>query len=255
MGFARKSRDVLEIITPVIFGIVAILYSAIGQAGGTGYIATMGLLGFTPDVIKPTALALNVLVAAIGSVRFYCAGLLTWQTCYPFAIFGAPFSLVGGATHLPASIYQPVVGSLLLLAAFQIIRSAHRADAIDNAAPQNPPFILSLISGGAIGFVSGTNGIGGGIFLAPLVLALGWASTRQSAAVSAAFNLLNSAAALAGVWATMPTLPVELPWWLLAVGLGGLSGSWLGAYHLPPAVLRFILASLLLLAGLRMIFL
>jgi uncharacterized membrane protein YfcA len=102
----------LESLLSPIFAIVAILYAAVGQAGGTGYIAVMGLIGFAPDVIKPTALALNILVAAIGCARFYRAGLLTWRTCYPFAILGAPFSLLSGAVHLPASIYQPVVGVL-----------------------------------------------------------------------------------------------------------------------------------------------
>lgn len=244
-----------DVIAPAIFAAVAILYSAVGQAGGTGYIAAMGLLGFAPDVIKPTALALNILVAAIGCFHFCRAGLLTWRSCYPFAILGAPFSLLGGATQLPAAIYQPVVGALLLIAAFHMIRSARDASATDLHAPQAPPFILSLIIGGALGFISGVTGVGGGIFLAPLVLALGWTGTRKSAAVSAAFNLLNSTAALAGVWATMPALPGELPWWLVAVGLGALIGSWLGAYHLHPRILRFILAGLLLSASLRMVLL
>jgi uncharacterized protein len=235
------------------FGAVAILYASVGQAGGTGYIAVMGLLGLAPDVIKPTALALNILVAAIGCVRFYRIGLLTWQSCYPFAILGAPFSLIGGATNLPAAIYQPVVGLLLLLAAFQMMRSARSAAIADAQAPKAPPFILSLIAGGAIGFVSGVTGVGGGIFLAPLVLALGWVATRQSAAISAVFNLLNSAAAFAGVWATMPSLPADLPLWLVAVGAGALVGSWLGARHLPPNALRIILAALLLVAGARMV--
>ena len=192
-----------------LFCIVAVIYCAVGQAGGTGYIAAMGFLGFAPDVIKPTALALNVLVPAIGCFRFYRVGLLTWRTCYPFAVLGAPFSLLGGAVDLPAAIYQPVVGALLLLAALQMVHSAKAAAAADERAPQEPPLVLSLLAGGAIGFVSGVTGVGGGIFLAPLVLSFGWISTRRSAAVSAAFNLLNSATALAGVWArSRPAAPI-----------------------------------------------
>lgn len=235
------------------FLIIAILYSSVGQAGGTGYIAAMGLLGLGPHVIKPTALALNILVAAIGCLRFYRMGLLTWRSCYPFAILGAPFSLIGGAVHLPSTWYQPVVGSLLLLAAFQMLRSAKSAPALDAKAPRQPPFLFSLLTGGVIGLVSGVTGVGGGIFLAPLVLTLGWVHTRQASAVSAAFNLLNSSAALAGAWATTPALPSMLPVWLIIVGAGALAGSWLGAHHLKPQTLRMILAALLLSAGMRMI--
>ena len=242
-----------DIALLAIFCVVAILYASVGQAGGTGYIAAMGLIGFAPDVIKPTALALNILVAAIGCVRFYRAGVLTWRTCYPFAILGAPFSLIGGAVNLPSAIYQPMVGALLLVAAFQMVRSVGGADDLDARAPSEPPFLLSLLAGGFIGFVSGVTGVGGGIFLAPLVLTFSWIATRQSAAVSAMFNLLNSAAAFAGVWVTMPALPRELPLWLCAVGVGGFVGSWLGALRLPPKVMRMILSGLLLVAGARMI--
>jgi uncharacterized membrane protein YfcA len=113
--------------------------------------------------------------------------------------------------------------------------------------------VSSLLAGGFIGFVSGLTGVGGGIFLAPLVLTFGWIATRQAAAFSTVFNLLNSAAAFAGVWATMPELPRELPQWLCAVGIGGLIGSWLGAFHLRPKVMRVTLAGLLFVSGVKMI--
>jgi hypothetical protein len=238
----------------IIFAVIAALYASVGQAGGTGYVAIMGLLGYGPEVIKPTALALNILVAAIGCWRFARAGLLTWRTCYPFAVLGAPFSVAGGALHLPPSWYLPVVGVLLILAALQMIRSAPLAALHDNKAAPTPPFIPSLIAGAAIGFISGITGVGGGIFLAPLVLTFGWIETRQAAAVSTVFNLLNSAAALAGVWATTPRLPDALPWWLVAVGVGGLVGSYLGVRYLSAAALRGILAVILLAAGVRMVF-
>ncbi|WP_036028804.1 sulfite exporter TauE/SafE family protein [Bradyrhizobium yuanmingense] len=243
----------MESLLSLVFALVAGSYASVGQAGGTGYVAVMGLAGFTPDVIKPTALALNILVAGIGCSRFYRAGLLTWRSCYPFGMLGAPFSLLGGAIHLPAALYQPIVGALLLLAAAQMLRMARFTSLQDKGAPHRPPFMASLLAGGVIGLVSGITGVGGGIFLAPLILWLGWTETRKASAVSAAFNLLNSAAALAGTWATMPTLPTTLPWWLAAVGFGALIGSWLGVHHLPPKVLRIILSALLLAAGLRMI--
>jgi len=213
----------------------------------------MGLWGYGLDVIKPTALALNILVSLIGCLRFYRAGLLTWRSCYPFAVLGAPFSLLGGAINFPHVVYQTVVGCLLLIAAYLMLRSAATAAQKDAVAPRQPPFALSLLTGGAIGFVSGATGVGGGIFLAPAVLAFHWVETRRASAVSATFNLMNSAVALLGAWATMPAFPSQLPIWLLGVGAGGLLGSWLGAYHLPPNVLRLVLAALLLSAGLRMI--
>jgi uncharacterized protein len=194
-----------------------------------------------------------VLVSAIGCIRFYRLGLLTWRSAYRFAVLGLPFSLLGGALHLPPSAYQPVVGTLLLVAGVQMVRSALATKSLDRAAPDAPPFLGSLLVGGVIGLVSGVTGVGGGIFLAPLVLSLGWATTRQTAAISVVFNLVNSAAALAGAWATLPRLPARLPVWLVCVGFGGLLGSWMGALHLNPRTLRLLLAFLLLTAAARMI--
>jgi uncharacterized protein len=104
-----------------------------------------------------------------------------------------------------------------------MVRSAVATKPLDHAAPDAPPFLGSLLVGGIIGLVSGVTGVGGGIFLAPLVLSLSWATTRQTAAISVVFNLVNSASALAGAWATLPLLPARLPLWLLCVELGGFS--------------------------------
>jgi uncharacterized membrane protein YfcA len=173
---------VTDVLIAAVFAVVAVLYSSVGQAGGTGYIAVMGLLGFGPDIVKPTALALNILVAFIACAHFYRVGLLTWRVCYPFGMLGVPFSLIGGTVNLPAAVYQPFVGTLLLIAAWQMFRTAKGAR---DGEPRNPPFLLSLMAGGAIGLVSGITGVGGGIFLAPVVLTMGWVQTRQASAVSA----------------------------------------------------------------------
>jgi uncharacterized membrane protein YfcA len=230
---------------PAALAIVAALYASVGQAGGTGYIAVMALAGFGPDVIKPTALALNILVATIGTFRFAKAGLLTWRTCYPFAVLGAPFSVVGGATHLPASLYQPTVGALLIVAAVQVLTSAPSVDRVT----RDPPFLPALVAGAGLGFVSGVTGVGGGIFLAPLVLVLGWVEIREAAAVSATFNLLNSAAALAGAWAMRHSIPASLPFWLLAVAMGGYLGSWLAVQRLPNKAMPPPIALLIAIAA------
>jgi uncharacterized membrane protein YfcA len=139
------------------------------------------------------------------------------------------------------------------IAGIQMARSALASKPLDHAARADPPFLGSLLVGGIIGLVSGVTGVGGGIFLAPCVLSLGWATTRQTAAISVVFNLMNSAAALAGTWATLPLLPARLPVWLVCVGLGGLLGSWMGALRLNPRTLRLLLAFLLLGAAARMI--
>ena len=151
-----------------IFFVVAALYAAVGQAGASGYLAAMGLYGIAPAIMKPTALALNVLVAAIGTFQFWRMGLFSWRTFYPFAILGFPFSLIGGAMQLPANIYHPLVGTILLLSAFQLLRSAQKLE--NETRPSNePPFLPALITGAGIGLVSGVTGTGGGIFLAPII--------------------------------------------------------------------------------------
>jgi uncharacterized protein len=238
---------------PVALVVIAAVYAAVGQAGATGYIAAMGLAGYAPDVIRPAALALNTLVAAIGTVRFAQAGFITWRGTYPFTLLGLPLSVLGGATHIPASVYYPLVGTLLLVAAWLMFRSAQSATAREIHTPAHPPLGPSVLAGGIIGFVAGMTGIGGGIFIAPLVLTFGWLGLRQTAGLSALFNLLNSAAAFAGLWSTSPAFPRELPWWLAAVTMGAVIGAWLGIKHLAPSLLRYLLAALLLTGGLWML--
>lgn len=212
----------------------------------------MGLFGIAPAVMKPMALALNLLVAAIGTVQFRRMGFLSWRTFYPFAVLGFPFSLLGGAVQLPASIYYPVVGAILLLAGAQMLRSASRLSA-RAAPPAQPPFLPALATGAVIGFVSGTTGTGGGIFLAPVILAMNWVDLRRTAAVTAAYNLLNSAAALIGAYSSIGAMPSALPLWLVAVGIGGAIGSFVGSRYLPDNALRRILAVALLVSGAKLL--
>lgn len=236
----------------VLFLVVATLYAAVGQAGASGYLAAMGIFGLAPTVMKPTALALNLLVAGIGTVQFWRSGLFSWRTFYPFAVLGFPFSLLGGSVQLPAHVYYPVVGTILILSGVQMIRSAiSKKVAVEST--DNPPFLPALLTGAVIGFVSGTTGTGGGIFLAPIILAMNWVSLRRTAAVTAAYNLLNSAAALAGAYASIKTIPSALPIWLVAVGFGGIVGSLIGSRYLSDRMLRIILAAVLLVSGAKLL--
>ena len=133
---------------------------------GPRLLGSHGLLSFDPEVMKPSALSLNVLVAGIGTVQFWRAGLFSWRSFYPFGVLGFPFSLVGGALNLPGHVYYPVIGALLLLSAFQLVRSARRKRGTRDVPSHPPPFVPALLTGAAIGFVSGVTGTGGGIFLA-----------------------------------------------------------------------------------------
>jgi uncharacterized protein len=240
-----------QILLSVALAMVAMAYATVGQGGATGYIAVMGLVGFAPDVIRPAALILNVLVSAIGTAQFARAGLLKWRIFYPFTLLGVPCSILGGATHLPACVYHPVVGIFLLLAAWRIARSARSENGDDD--PKPAPLAVSVLTGAVIGFIAGITGIGGGILLAPLMLARKWASARETVAVSAAYNLLNSAAALAGLWVTAPEFAAPPLWWLLAVVCGGSLGAWLSVRRLPTWAVRYALAVLLFVAAVRML--
>ncbi len=231
-----------------LFFIVAVLFAAVGQAGATGYLAAMGWAGFDPQIIRPVALSLNVMVALIGTIQFARARLFSWKLFYPFGVFGFPFSIAGGMFSLPHHVYFPVVGILLLFAAAQLARLAiwGRPQSHEQSAP---PFLLALATGGAVGFVSGLTGTGGGIFLAPILLLTGWVTGPRVAAVSAAYNLLNSAAALAAILPYTASLPSHLPLWLLAVGVGGAIGSALGARLMPERLLRGVLAIILAISA------
>lgn len=233
------------------FLVVAALYATVGQAGASGYLAVMGAFGFAPEVMRPTALALNVLVAAIGTLLFRRAGLLTWRSFYPFAILGFPFSLLGGVIALPAAHYYPAAGLVLLVSAVFMLRPVRGGGV---AAHVDPPFLPALVTGAAIGFVSGLTGTGGGVFLAPVILAMGWVPPRRAAAVTAAYNLLNSAAALLGATTTDGVLPDALPLWLAAAGIGGTLGALAGSRLLPERLLRPVLALVLAASGFRLLF-
>lgn len=236
----------------VLFFAIALLYASVGQAGASGYLAVMGLFGFAPDAMKTTALALNLLVAAIGTYQFWRAGLMSWRTFYPFGILGIPFSLLGGAIQVPPHSYYVVVGVILMLSGVQMVRSSLRAAALPGP-PAHAPFFPALVTGGVIGLISGSTGTGGGVFLAPVMLGMNWVGVRQGAAVTAAYNLLNSAAALVGAYKILPAIPAALPGWLVAVGLGGAIGAFVGARRLPDNVLRYVLAAILLVSGLKLI--
>ena len=239
--------DVLLTLTAGVF-VVALLYSSVGHAGASGYIAVMTLLGLAPAFIKPAALALNVLVAALAFTQFARAGHFRWVLFWPFALLAPPMAFLGGWLQLPAQVFQTVIGVVLLYSAAQLFL---RPQAVDQ--PSAPPKALALGVGALLGLLSGLTGTGGGIFLTPLLLLAGWSAPKHAAAVSALFILLNSAAGLAGHLASAQEMP-EMLWPLLAAAAtGGAIGSTLGSRRFDPLLIRRLLAVVLVVAGLKLL--
>ena len=238
------------LIIAILFFAGAALYASVGHAGASAYLAVMGLYSFDPSVMKPTALALNILVAAVATVKFHRAGLFSWRLFWPFALASIPAAFIGGATTLPTRSYKIVVGIVLLYAAVWMFRSSLKPL---QAAANPPPLWAALVAGLAIGFLSGLTGVGGGIFLSPLVLYMTWADTRATSGVAAPFILVNSIAGLLGHFSSVAELPPNVPIWGVAVVLGGLIGATYGSKRAPAPVLRQLLSLVLIVAGVKLI--
>lgn len=240
------------VLTFLIF-LAALLYATVGHGGASGYLAAMALFNVPPEVMKPTALTLNLFVAGVGTYRYARAGHFAWNIFWPFAVVSIPFAFLGGTWKLPAQAYKLILGLVLLFAAWRLaIKQSAHAPAVQR--PIILPAALGL--GSAIGLLSGLTGVGGGIFLSPLLLLLGWAEVRKTAAVSSAFILVNSAAGLLGQILRshgLRSLPHQILWWAPAALIGGLIGSELGSRRLTPLTMRRLLAAVLVVAGLKML--
>jgi uncharacterized membrane protein YfcA len=235
----------------ILFFVGAALYASVGHGGASSYLAVMGLFSLAPDVMKPTALALNILVAGVATFKFYRAGLFSWRLFWPFAVASIPAAFVGGAVMLPARSYKILVGVVLLYAAVWMFRSALRPISKET---HPPPLWAAVIAGLAIGFLSGLTGVGGGIFLSPLILSMGWAETRATSGVAAPFILVNSIAGLLGHIASVSQLPPNVPVWGAAAVIGGWIGASYGSKRAPVPVLRQLLSLVLVVAGVKLIF-
>lgn len=242
-----QTEDV--ILTALIF-VAALLYSAVGHGGASGYLAAMALVGISPDVMRPTALALNILVSLVATAKYLRVGAFSWRLFWPFALASMPFAFIGGAITLPSHIYQPVVGVVLVYAAWRSFRSARSPS---GPVAGRPHLAILLMAGAGLGFLSGLTGVGGGIFLSPLLLFFRWADVRVISGIAAAFILVNSVAGFMGVIASSPALPAALPYWAIAALAGGFIGAEFGSRRLGNPTIKKVLAVVLVIAGAKMI--
>jgi uncharacterized membrane protein YfcA len=237
------------LLLTLAIGFVALLYSSVGHAGASGYIATLTLFSYAPAVIKPTALVLNILVAVIGTVQFARAGHFSWKLFWPFALLSVPAAYLGGYLQLPSSVFKPLVGGVLFFSAARLLFRKRDPEVI------SPPHLaVALAVGAGIGLLSGLTGTGGGIFLTPLLLFCGWAGTRSAAAISAPFILVNSIAGLVGHFSSGQPTPSFA--WILAIAVvaGGTLGSYLGSKRFPVRTITVMMAVVLVIAGAKLIF-
>ena len=232
--------------------IMAGLYSTVGHGGGSGYVAVFALVGVLPEQMRATALILNIVVASIATLKFSATGTFRKNLFVLLVCASIPAAFLGGYIDVTSSIYKPIVGIFLLYAAVRLFvpLSGHEK----NSTPNKP---LIVLAGVVIGFLSGIIGIGGGIFLSPLVLLLGWATAKQTAAISAPFILVNSVAGLGGILLDSNGAPIHFGQvypLIIAVLIGGVVGSTIGSKKIGHQGLRTILGIVLLIASLKMFF-
>lgn len=232
--------------------VAAFGYASVGHGGASAYLAAMALAGIAPPEMRPVALLLNILVSSLATWKFWRAGHFRWRLFWPFAAVSIPFAYIGGAITLPGQAYKVLVGLVLLYAAWQLWHSVRAGEEMRELS--EPPLRWAMLIGAAMGLLAGLTGVGGGIFLSPLLLMLGWAGTKQTSAVAAPFILVNSIAGLAAI-VLAKSAPLPSYVWILApaVIIGGWLGAEYGSRRFANPVVRRVLAVVLALAGAKMI--
>jgi uncharacterized membrane protein YfcA len=237
------------LVAGLIFA-AALLYSAVGHGGASGYLAAMALAGVSPSVMRPTALMLNILVSALATYRFLKVGAFSHRLFWPLAAASVPCAFLGGTLELPAHFYRPVVGLVLIYAAVQSYR---RAQASVHVEIRPVATWLLIVVGALLGILSGLTGVGGGIFLSPLLILRRWAATKVVSGIAAAFILVNSIAGFAGLAVREVPAGTTLALWGTAAVVGGLLGSEFGSKRLGNPIIQRLLALVLLVAGSKML--
>ncbi len=239
-----------DVFISALFFFTALLYASVGHAGASGYLATMALMGMEPAFMKPTALGLNILVAAIATFKFYRVGAFSLRLFIPLVATSIPCAFIGGLVTVPGHVYKPLIGLVLIYSAW---RSFATASTPLPMPPRNIERNYLLLAGALLGFLSGISGVGGGIFLSPLLLFLRAAQPKVISGIAAAFILVNSISGLLGSLSQGASLPQPFPYWAVVVIVGGYLGAEIGSKRLAnPAILK-MLGVVLLFAGIKML--
>lgn len=231
-------------------GVAAAFYSSVGHGGASAYLALMALFAVSPDAMRPTALVLNICVASIGAFRYIKSGQFDWHVFWPFALAAVPMAFLSGRVHLPPEVYRPLLGGVLILAAMRYLLLPN----IDLAKIiVRPKLAIAFPAGGALGALAGLTGTGGGIFLSPLLVFMGWADAKAAAGIAALFIVVNSSSGLAGRLSSLQQLPSDLPYLIGAVIVGALIGTTANLRFFSPAILLRALGLVLLIAGVPLV--
>ncbi len=238
-------------IYPLIF-VVAVLYSSVGHGGASGYLALFALFGVAVPAIAPIVLVLNILVASTSFVRYNASGFFSLRKLLPFVCLSIPAAFIGGALHISPELFTFILGVALILSALRIV-VVRQDQGVITEPSQLTLWKWGLPIGASLGFISGMTGIGGGVFLSPVLLLARWADVKRSAALASAFIVLNSISGLIGqLTRTTLSLQVLLP--LAAVVVtGGAIGSYAGAARLKSRWLQVILSVVLVIAGAKLV--
>lgn len=234
-----------------LFLLVAMLYSSVGHAGASGYLAIMALLSFSPDIIKPTSLILNVVVASIASFKFIKGGFFDKKIFISFIITSVPMSFLGGYLSISPQYFKLFAGIFLVVSATLLLLRTLVKN-VDSPYKSMPPY-LGLALGAVIGLISGLIGVGGGIFLSPITIMANWTSVKNASGIAALFILFNSLSGLAGHLSAFSLINANIGYWVVAVIIGGLAGSYLGTSKLSNKIIITCLFFVLLTAGLKFI--
>lgn len=228
---------------PLLVGIMAFLYASVGHGGASGYLALMAIFGTSPALMKSSALILNVFVSLVAFIQYSRAGHFRWNLFWPFALASIPLSYIGATLPITDSLYKKLLAVALAIAiARMLFQPAEKAE------NKQVPLVGALVIGAAIGLLSGMLGIGGGIILSPVILLLGWGRVKETAAVSALFIFVNSMSGLYGLFQKGFEPNSQLTSWLTAALIGGFIGAYQGSFKFNLQTLRYILASVLLIA-------